>query len=284
MKRRLLITGAGGLLGGYLARRALANHDLLALGRAELDISDPSTVEWVVNQFRPHAIINCAALSNVDRCESEPDLAFKVNAEGPGNLARACQKVGAELIHVSTDYVFDGRKTTPYTIEDEPNPISVYGQSKLAGEQAVRENLQRCYIVRPARIFGIGGRNFASLIVARIKHPEPIRAITDEIGSPTYARDLAERIMTILTLGQPGIYHVTNSGECSWYEFTLEVLRALGKDDVAVERMSGVDLKRPAKRPGYTVMRCLLSERLGLEPMRDWRVALVAFLKEVGEL
>jgi dTDP-4-dehydrorhamnose reductase len=284
MKRRILITGAGGLLGGYLARQELATHDVLALDHAELDISDSSAVEQAVNQFRPHAVINCAALSNVDRCELEPDLAFKVNGEAPGNLARACRKVGAELVHVSTDYVFDGRKTTPYTIEDEPNPISLYGKSKLAGEQAVRENLERSYIVRPARIFGVGGRNFASLIVARIKNPEPIRAITDEIGSPTYASDLAERIMKILSIGQLGIYHVTNCGECSWYEFTLEVLRVLGKDDVSVERMSGVDLKRPAKRPGYTVMRCLLSERLGLEPMRDWRLALIDFLKEVGEL
>lgn len=271
------------MMGSYLVRRLSGDSEVCAAAHADLDVGDQDAVERAIDRFRPQVVFNCAAISGVDQCERDPDLAFRVNATGPLNLARACRRIGAQLVHVSTDYVFDGTKATPYTIDDEPNPVNRYGSSKLAGEQAVRETVELFYIIRPARIFGLGGRNFASTILKQIKEQGRVRAITEEIGSPTYARDLAERILKILSLGQPGIYHVTNNGGCSWYEFTSEVLHLLGREDVIVEEVHGADLRRPARRPPYTVMRCLLSERLGLEPLRDWRQAFIDFVREVGE-
>ncbi|HXF04585.1 MAG TPA: dTDP-4-dehydrorhamnose reductase [Blastocatellia bacterium] len=282
MRRKVVITGAGGLLGRALAECGASRWDVHALTHADLDICDPAAVNEALERLRPQVVINCAALSNVDQCQREPDRAFAVNAHGPGHLARACGRIGADLVQISTDYVFDGRKGAPYTLTDVPHPINLYGESKLAGEQAVRRALDRFYIVRPARIFGRGGRNFATKILDLIAARQPIRAIVDEVGSPTYARDLAERIIRIVEEGPPGIYHVTNGGACSWYEFACEVVRLLGRQDIPIEPVRSDDLGRPAPRPAATALRCLLSEDLGWSPLRPWPEAYVDFLKEVG--
>jgi dTDP-4-dehydrorhamnose reductase len=282
MKRRVLITGASGLLGRALVEYSASGWDVRAMTHADLDVSDAPAVAAALESIRPQVVINCAALSHVDQCEREPARAFAVNAEGPYHLARACRRVGADLVQISTDYVFDGTKGTPYTLEDTPHPLNLYGQSKLAGEEAVRQTLDRYYIVRPARIFGVGGRNFATQIVDLIAAHRPIRAIIDEVGSPTYVRDLAERIFRIVEQGSPGIYHVTNGGACSWYDFAREVLRLLKRDDLLVEPVRSADLGRPARRPAMTALRCLLSESLGWEPLRPWAEAYADFLAEVG--
>lgn len=284
MRRRVVITGAGGLLGRTLSEYAASRWDVHPLTHAELDIGDASAVDAALDGLRPQVVINCAALSNVDHCELEPERAFAVNADGPDHLARACRRIGADLVQISTDYVFDGRKGSPYILTDAPHPLNQYGRSKLAGEQAVQRLLDRFYLVRPARIFGRGGRNFATTILDLLASHQPIRAIVDEVGSPTYARDLAERIVRIVEEGPPGIYHVTNSGACSWYDFACEIVRLLKRRDVVIEPIRSAELNRPARRPPETVLRCVLSENLGWNPLRPWPDAYAAFLREVGIL
>ncbi|GBC77521.1 dTDP-4-dehydrorhamnose reductase [bacterium HR08] len=281
MTMRVLVTGAGGLLGRYVVRAFARAASVWAMRREDLDVRDRQQVERLVRELRPQVVINCAALSNVDLCEREPELAFQVNAEGPRHLAEACRAIEAELVHISTDYVFDGSKGAPYTIADPPHPINRYGASKWAGEEAVRRAWARHYIIRPARIFGLGGKNFASALPQLLRTQPLLRAIVDEVGSPTYAADLAARILEILARGRPGTYHVTNRGVCSWYEFACEVARHLGCDRVRIEPVRSADLERPARRPLYTELRCLLSEQLGLPPLRPWSLALRDFLEEV---
>jgi dTDP-4-dehydrorhamnose reductase len=257
-------------------------YDVVAATHQDLDITDRDKVERWVRELHPEVVINCAAMSQVDLCETDREQAFTVNAEGPRYLALACQQIEAELVHISTDYVFDGTKGVPYTIEDRENPINYYGQSKLAGERFVREAMDRCSIVRVARIFGEGGRNFASTVVTLARRDGRLRGITDEVGSPTYAKDLAARLETIINLGHPGVYHVTNQGACSWYELAQEALRIAEIGGVVIEAVKSVDLQRPARRPHYTALRCLLSERLGLEPLRPWPEAMTEYLVSVA--
>ncbi|MBI3950031.1 MAG: dTDP-4-dehydrorhamnose reductase [Acidobacteria bacterium] len=283
-RRRFLITGAGGLLGRHAVGWFSRYHDVVAARREDLGITHPDAVNRWVNRISPDVIMNCAALSNVDACERQPDDAFAVNAEGPRYLAQAAEQIGAQLIHFSTDYVFDGDKTTPYTIEDEPWPISIYGHSKLAGERAIRETLARHYIIRVARLFGRGGRNFASAILDIARRDGRLLAIVDEIGSPTYVVDLAERVNAIVQSGQHGTYHLTNQGVCSWAEFATAALQIGQLHGVIIEQVQSADLGRPARRPRYTAMRCLLSERLGLEPLRPWTAAFAEFVHQQEKL
>lgn len=279
-RRKILITGAGGLLGRHVTRWFAERYDVIAARREDMDLTDALTVRRWIAEHRPDVIINCAALSNVDMCEREPARAFAVNAEGAYHLALAANEVGAELVHLSTDYVFDGKKRTPYTIDDEPRPINVYGRSKLEGEKLVRQALPRHYIVRIARLFGRGGRNFASALLDLARREGRLLAIVDEIGSPTYVMDLIERLDEIIRCGRYGTYHVTNEGACSWYEFALTALQLAGLRGVVIEKVSSADLDRPARRPPYTVLRCLLSERLGWTPLRPWPQAYAAFISE----
>ncbi len=281
MKERVLVVGASGLLGRYVVRTLAERHDVRGATRQDLDVRDREQVRRFLKAVRPQIVINCAAISDVDLCERDPDLAFQVNAEGPRYLAQACRQIGAELVHISTDYVFDGGKGTPYTIEDQPHPINRYGASKWAGEEAIRQTWERHYIVRSSRIFGLGGKNFASSLPKRLLEPTPLRAIVDEVSAPTYAADLAARLGEILERGQPGTYHVTNSGACSWYEFACEVARRMGREEAPIEPVRSADLNRPARRPLRTELRCLLSERLGLPPLRAWTLALHDFLEEM---
>ncbi|MCS6816699.1 MAG: dTDP-4-dehydrorhamnose reductase [Blastocatellia bacterium] len=281
MKARVLVVGAAGLLGRYVVRTFAREHEVWAMRRADLDVRDREQVERVLRAVRPQVVINCAAISDVDACERDPELAFQVNAEGPRHLAEVCCEIEAALVQISTDYIFDGHKREPYTIADPPRPLNRYGASKWAGEEAVRRTWARHYIVRVARLFGFGGRNFASSLPERLRAREPLRAIVDEVGSPTYAADLATRLLEILARGHPGTYHVTNSGVCSWYEFACEVARQLGCEDVRIEPIRSTDLNRPAQRPLYTALRCLLSEQLGLPALRSWSLALRDFLEEV---
>lgn len=282
-RRKILITGAGGLLGRHATRWFADRYDVIAARHEDVDITDARTVGQWITEHRPDLIINCAAFSNVDACEREPARAFAVNAEGAYNLALAAHRVGAELVHFSTDYVFDGRKRTPYTIEDDPRPINVYGQSKLEGEKFVRRALSRHYIVRIARLFGRGGRNFASALLDLARRQGRLLAIVDEIGSPTYVMDLIERLDEIIRWGPYGTYHVTNEGACSWYEFALTALRLAGLRGVVIEKVNSADLNRPARRPHYTALRCLVSERLGWTPLRPWSEAFAAFIHERDE-
>ena len=279
--RRVLIAGGQGLLARTLRSRLSASGwRVLAPSHTELDITDEGEVLRVVDGFKPEIVINCASTGDVDRCEREPDWAFAVNELGPRLLARACAKTGAEMFHTSTDYVFDGSKQGLYTQEDEPRPQSVYGKSKLAGEIAVGEEAERSYIIRTSWLFGVGGKNFGSRVFEYARANARLKGVTDQTSIPTYAPDLARRMEEIIVLGAHGLYHGTNSGVGTWYEFAKLALELAGLGDVQIEPVTRVDLKQQAPRPANSAMRCLLSEKLGLAPLRHWRDALVAFVSE----
>jgi dTDP-4-dehydrorhamnose reductase len=232
-----------------------------------------------IASIRPQVVINCAAATDVDRCQSEPEWAFAVNTSGPALLAEACSEAGAELVHISTDYVFDGTKYDFYTQEDEPNPLSVYAKSKLAGEIAVRDRMtSRYFIIRSSWIFGPGGKNFGSRILELARAGHTIRAVFDQVSIPTYAPDLARRIGDIIERGVYGLYHVTNTGPATWREFARATLELAGLK-AEIEPVSRDSLGQAAPRPKNSPMKCLLSEALGFQPLRHWREALAEFVK-----
>jgi dTDP-4-dehydrorhamnose reductase len=279
-----LITGSAGLVGSHFARRLAQAHEVLALGHGDLDITDPSAVERRVTGAKPALIINCAVLQ-VDDSERDPLKAKAVNVDGPGFLAEAASKVGAEIIHLSTQYAFEGEplRRAPYTIRDAPAPINVYGKTKLVGEEAVHEACARSYIVRTSWVYGSDKNSFLCTVYDDLKAGRKVRAIDDIWSSTTYVEDLIDRVMTICRTGFHGTYHVVNTGICTYYEFALEAGQLLGLARRDLDRLIEItherDMKRIAARPRYTPMRCLLSEELGLPPMRNWREALAAYVK-----
>ena len=277
---KLLITGANGLVGRALTERSKeSGDDVAAYDHQSLDISDANAVGTLIETVRPDVVINCAAWTDVDGCESDSERAERVNALGPELLARNCRRIDALLITISTDYVFDGEKDGFYTQRDQPNPISVYGHSKLGGERRAQIAWARTIVVRSGYIFGAGGNNFLSTISQRAHAGALINGIDDMFGTPTCARDLAERLRRLAEIDLPGTYHVVNAGEgASFYEFARAALESGGCDARLLSRVSLADLHRPAPRPRNSRLRCLLSEAIGLEPLRDWRDALSHFV------
>jgi dTDP-4-dehydrorhamnose reductase len=279
MKKKVMISGAGGLLGKAAAEHFRKEYDVLALDRHQLDITDTATVRRLATEFSPDLILNCAAAARVDACESDREHAWAVNATGPGILASIASQIGAEIMHISTDYIFDGSKREPYTIEDKAEPLSAYGQSKLDGESAVTAATDRFYIARVARLFGKSGTNFGSRIFHHLKqasdNASKMKVFSYPLSQATYLPDLAERLSEIAAKGEYGIYHLTNSGPVvSWYEFALFAAQMMGLGEELIETVEYEELGLPAKRPYYSALRCLVSERLGMEAMRDWREGL----------
>ena len=247
--------------------------------RQELDIADAAAVLDRLEEIRPDALINCAAYTNVDGAEGDPEASERANATGPENLAVACRKVDCKFVTISTDYVFDGTKSGFYTQRDTPNPISVYGRTKLDGEIRARNAYARTVVVRSGWIYGAGGTNFLSVVDRLLADGKPIKAIADAYGTPTFADDLAARLRELADLDLPGIYHVTNEGDgASYFGFAEKVCEIAGMDKDLVQRISNDDLKRPAPRPVSSKLACLFSERLGLAPMRKWDEALRSHL------
>lgn len=281
---KILITGARGLVG-----RALTEHcescgdEVFAYDHASLDIADAQQVETVVSDRRPDVVINCAAWTDVDACESDPGKAQSVNSFGPGNLACASRQAGALLITISTDYVFDGLKNGFYTQRDQPRPISVYGHYKLAGERLAQAENARTIVVRSGYIFGLGGTNFLSTVLTRVREGNKMKVISDSFGTPTYGRDLAARLRELAVIDLPGIYHVVNSGEGASFEvFTREALTMANLPADMVESTTMDSFPRPAPRPRNSKLKCLLSDAIGLAPLRPWQEALADFVRETG--
>ncbi|MSP38116.1 MAG: dTDP-4-dehydrorhamnose reductase [Deltaproteobacteria bacterium] len=281
---KILITGAAGLVGAHLARRLAHEHEVVALKRRDLDITDATAVRDRVVQAKPAVIINCAVLQ-VDESEHDPVKAHVVNVDGPRYLAQAANEVGAEIVHFSTQYAFEGEPIgrRPYTTEDEPRPVNNYGRTKVAGEQAVRDACRRSYIVRTSWVYGSGKNSFLCAAHSDLRAGKKVRAIDDIWSSTTYVNDLIERVMAIRAAGRHGTYHVVNGGVCSYYEFALEAGRLQGLTTAQLAPLIEItherDMKRIAERPRYTPLRCLLSEQIGLAPMRDWRAALAAYAR-----
>ncbi len=270
---RFLITGASGMLGRDL-QRALAGREVTALDRAALDITDPAAVEAAVAGH--DVVINAAAYTNVDGAETDEETAFAVNATGPGVLAAAAAKHGARLVHVSTDYVFRGDAASPYAEGADHDPISAYGRTKAAGEKAVRDTLpDASYIVRTAWLYGADGPNFAKTM-ARLAATKPeVSVVSDQLGQPTYSADLAAQIVALIDAGAPaGIYHGTNAGVASWYDFAKQIFRLAGFDPENVKETDSSAFVRPAPRPAYSVLGHDAWANAAVPPMRPWLDAL----------
>ena len=281
---KLLITGAAGLVGGHLAQRMARDHEVVALKHAHLDITDAAAIDRCVAVVKPALIVNCAVLQ-VDDSEQNPKKAQTINADGPRFLAEAAAKTGADFVHFSTQYAFAGEPVgrPPYTIEDIPEPVNVYGKTKVAGEATARAACARSYIIRTSWVFGSGKASFLCDVHESLHAGKNVRAIDDIWSSTTYVEDLIDRVQAIVAGRRYGIYHVVNAGVCSYYDFALEAGRMLGLErkqiDSLIEITHERDMKRIASRPRYTPMRCLLSEELGLPPMREWRDALAKYVR-----
>jgi len=274
---RYVVTGAGGMLGGDL-RRVLAGREVTALTRSDLDITDAAAVREAV--AGADVVINAAAYTNVDDAEADEATAFAVNATGAGLLADAAADTGARFVHVSTDYVFDGDATSPYT-EDTPRaPVGAYGRSKAAGEELVVRH-PRTYLVRTAWLYGAGGSNFAQTMLRLAGERETVTVVTDQVGQPTWSRDLAAAIVRLLDAEAPfGIYHGTNAGSASWFEFARAIFEDSGLDPARVLPTDSAAFVRPAPRPSYSVLGHDAWAAAGLEAPRPWRDALRAAIAE----
>ncbi len=269
---RYLVTGAGGMLGTDVLA-ALAGRDVIGLTRRELDVTDESAVADAVVGF--DVVVNAAAYTKVDDAEAHEPEAFAINATGAGHLARATAKAGVVLVQVSTDYVFDGSATRPYR-EDEPrHPVSAYGRTKAEGERLALEANPRTFIVRTAWLYGQHGPNFAKTMLRLAEERDTVDVVKDQIGQPTWTADLALQVVALLDAdAPPGIYHGTNSGQASWYEFARAVFRLAGLDPARVKPTDSAQFTRPAPRPGYSVLGHDAWHRAGLAPMRGWQEAL----------
>ena len=276
---RVLVAGARGMVGQALVEYLKAHGDhVFAHDHRSLDITDAEALEACFEQERPEVVINCAAWTDVDGCELDHLKAERVNARGPELLAINSRRVGASLVTISTDYVFDGTKDGFYTQRDDPNPESFYGVSKLDGERRASAANARTIVVRTGWIFGVGGRNFLSTVIERARQGQQLSAIRDAFGTPTYSKDLAARLRELAGLDLPGVYHVVNSGEGTSYEgFARVALEAGGCDSATIESVSMDSLSRPAPRPRNSRLRCLVSEAIGLKPLPGWRDALTDF-------
>ncbi len=266
---KIFVTGVGGQLGTTLVQ-LLDSHETIAPDRTELDITDRGRVLDAIEESRPDLVVNCAAFTRVDECESDVDRAFQVNALAVRNLADACRRVGAHFTTISTDHVFDGTKTAPYNESDVPSPVSVYGQSKAAGE---RHAGSEATIVRTSWLCGEYGSNMVKTILGLLAEGGPLRFVDDQIGRPTFADDLAPIILELALQRRAGIFHATNQGSVSWFEFACEVVAAAGADPTTVTGCATVDLRpvRPAPRPANAVLDNVALEKAGLGRTRDFR-------------
>ena len=269
---KVLVTGAGGQVGRELQVALGGAHQVLALAHAELDITDRELVLQVIGEWAPEVVVNAAAFTAVDACESEVGKAFAINALGPRHLAEAARLVGAHLVHISTDYVFDGAREEAYVEWDEPRPLSVYGRSKLAGEREVLGQLPGAAIVRSSWICGRYGSNMVKTILRLASSPGPLHFVDDQRGCPTFADDLASSVARLALARLPGIFHVTNQGPTTWYEFARDVLAAAGDDPLRVEPIKTADLvpPRPAPRPANSVLDNAALRLMGWELLPDY--------------
>lgn len=275
---RVLVIGHNGQLGSALMHVLRRDPSVTVRGvdYPDIDIADEQSVRHVFGGFDPDFVVNCAAYTAVDAAETDEDRALAINGLGPRHIAAQCREAGAWLVHVSTDYVFDGTASSPYAEDAQPSPTSAYGRTKLAGELAVRELLpQSHYLVRTAWLYGLQGNNFVKTMLRLERERETVAVVTDQVGQPTYAADLAEQIAMLMDRRpQPGTYHGTNSGEVSWFGFTREIFRLAGADPERVVPTTSAEFVRPAPRPAYSVLGHDRWTEQGLPEMRPWLAAL----------
>jgi dTDP-4-dehydrorhamnose reductase len=280
---KVIVTGAKGQLGIDLVNLLTdKGYEIYGYGRNELDITNFDQVKKIISEVNPDVVIHAAAHTKVDLAESEPDRAFLINAYGTRNVAIASQAVGAKLVYVSTDYVFDGTANTPYNEFATTNPLGVYGKSKLAGEQFVRDLHSKFFIVRTSWVYGKHGNNFVKTMLKLAQERDEIMVVQDQIGCPTYTMDLSSCILELIQTEKYGIYHVSNSGNCSWYEFAKAIFEEAGIE-VKVNPCTTKDFPRPAPRPAYSVFDHMSLRLNGFSVIRHWREALGEFISDLKE-
>ena len=280
---KIALLGANGQLGHDL-QIALQSYDVTPLTRNDVDVTDFARTRAVLTDVRPDVVLNTTAYHRVDDCETHPELAYQVNASAVLNLVRIASDLDAVLVHISTDYVFDGSVQTPYTETSEPFPLSVYANSKLAGELLIRAMSRKYFLIRSCGLYGVAGSrgkggNFVETMIAKASRHEPIQVVNDQIVTPTYTVDLAEQIVRVLPTTQYGLFHMTNEGSCTWYEFAKSIFE-LAAMDADLSPTTSTFYKLPAKRPQYSVLENARLKELGLNQMRHWRDALAAYLKD----
>lgn len=279
---KVLVTGASGQL-GYDVCREIAAREVFCIGvdRRDFDITNPVETRTYLRNCCPEAVIHCAAYTNVDQAEKEPESCWAVNETGTKNVAQACLEIGAKLVYLSTDYVFDGRRAGYYEIDSPTAPLNVYGKSKLAGEQVIRRQMEQAFIVRTSWMFGAHGQNFVKAILRRAETQGVLQVVADQFGSPTYTGDLAKLLCDMVQTKKYGIYHAVNEGICSWAEFAREVLRRMGKS-IQVEEISSRDYPSPVNRPANSRLSTESLTKAGFSKLPLWTDALKRYLETDG--
>jgi len=274
---KLLVTGAAGMLGrDVMLAAGNAGHDVIGFGRAELDVTDPAALERKFDLERPDVVINCAAWTDVDGAEAAEEAAFAVNGTGAGHVAAAAAAVGASVVYVSSDYLFDGAKGAPYVESDQPAPLSAYGRTKLAGEEATVAANKRHFVVRSAWLFGIGGPNFVETMLRLAAGGNEVLVVRDQVGSPTYTWHLAYGIVRLIEGLEFGIHHMAAAGQCSWYEFAREIFEQ-AKVECKVLSITTEEFGRPAPRPPFSA---LTSQREHAIRLPSWQDGLAGYLAQ----
>jgi dTDP-4-dehydrorhamnose reductase len=279
---KILILGHRGMLGSDLMLRLTAAHDVTGKDVDDFDIAAEDDCGRVIAECSPDVVINAAAYTDVDGCETDRDRCFAVNAVGVKNVALACRGKGIRIVHFSTDYIFDGRKASPYVEGDAPAPLNVYGASKLEGERFLQALSDRWLLIRTAWLYGRSGKNFVKTILEKAAAVKTLDIVDDQIGAPTYSWDLAAAVRLLIEGGHDGLFHLTNRGRCSWHEFACKILLYAGMDDVIVRPIRSAVLARPAVRPAWSVLSSgKFSEATG-KTMRFWQIALQDYLEKAG--
>jgi dTDP-4-dehydrorhamnose reductase len=284
MGLKILVTGAKGMLGSDLVSilGSKKEYELIGATRSDFDITDHFQTTQFLRENKPHIVVHTASYTKVDDCEKNREMAFNVNAKGAENVASGCKNINAKLIYISTDYIFNGNKNEPYVEDDRPEPLNVYGDSKLGGEQAVQNILNAFMIIRTSWLFGKKGNNFVSTILKQadvVKPPYHLSIVDDQVGSPTYTIDLSYAIEKLIAYNATGVFNITNSGYCSWYQFAQKILEYAGKKGVKVVPIQSGQLNRPARRPSYSILDCSKFKIIANYTTRHWEEALKDYLQ-----
>ncbi len=276
---KVVVTGARGMLGSEVVDILTPLVTCIGVGRDDFDITEKDQTIKGVAGLNPDIVVHTAAYTNVDNCEGNKKLAYRVNGEGTRNIAMACSRIDARMIYISTDYLFDGTKGTAYHEDDQPNPINIYGDSKLRGEREIQEILSDYLIIRTSWLFGPKGKNFVDTILRITRDKKELKIVNDQVGSPTLTIDLAKAISRLIDLKARGVINVANSGSCSWYDFADKIIELSGINGVILTPVSSRQSDRPARRPYYSVLDCGRLRELTGHLMRRWEEALAEYLR-----
>jgi dTDP-4-dehydrorhamnose reductase len=277
---KILLLGHQGMLGSDLFLKLKIEHEVVGLDKKEIDIVSAKECQEAIKTIEPDIVINAAAYTNVDGCETAKDECFAVNAEAVKNIADACSNKNIRIIHFSTDYVFDGAAKQPYQEDHQCNPINTYGASKMAGERYLKSLSDNYILIRTAWLYGVNGKNFVQTILEKVKTAKKLTVVDDQIGSPTHTKDLAAAVDLLIKQNANGIFHITNRGSCSWYQFALKILQEAGIHDIDVTPIKSDQLQRLAKRPAYSVLSMHKFIQTTGKTMQPWQLGLQDYLEK----